>query len=267
MIKTHANYFNKCNGIKLIYLGGELMIIMYNQVKIYNILTNNWNSYNIIKHDQKLLVSNKECCIYKNKIYVTQSYWDNNNEIKKYNSFPLLILEYNDSKFILTQFNSSSMLIKSRKGHSMIAFNDKLWVAGGKHQDEYLNDLEVFDFEIGLWKTQINKMNRKRINFKLQVINHTLYAIGGDIDYDDFLITIEKYDHLKDTWNIITNKNIISFYSFVVMENKIFLFTNNINEHNHIYCEIYDTINNNWTKTNINIHFFENAHLDLISTN
>ena len=159
------------------------------------------------------------------------------------------------------------MLIKPRKGHSMIAFNDKLWVAGGKHEDEYLNDLEVFDFEIGLWKTQINKMNRKRINFKLEMINHTLYAIGGDIDYDDFLITIEKYDHLKDTWNIITNKNIISFYSFVVMENKIFLFTNNINEHNHIYCEIYDTINNNWTKTNINIHFFENAHLDLISTN
>jgi hypothetical protein len=149
----------------------------------------------------------------------------------------------------------------------MIAFNDKLWVAGGKHENEYLNDVEVFDFKIGIWKEQINKMNRKRVDFKLEVINNNLYAIGGDIGYNDLLITIEKYDNYNNNWNIITSKNIISFYSYVVLKNKIFLFTNNLNEYNKVYCEIYDIINNIWINTDINIDFFENANLHLIGIN
>lgn len=267
IIKSHMNYFNKHRGIQLIYLGGELMFIMHNKIKIYNILTNHWYNYNIIGYNENSIQCNKVCCVYNNQIYVTQSYWNGDNEFKKYSSFPLSILEFDDCKFILKIFSLSSMLLKSRMGHSMIAFNNKLWVAGGKHEDEYLNDIEIFDFKLGIWKIQISKMNRKRINFKLEVIENELYAIGGDIDYNDLLITIEKYDNIKNKWIIITSKSIVIYHSYVVLENKIFLFTNDLEEYNKVICYIYNTINNYWIKTNINIDFFKNAHLHLIGIN
>lgn len=267
IVKTHMNYFNKYSGIKLLFLGGELMMIMHNKLKTYNLLTNNWYSYNIIGYNENLIQCNKECCVYKNKIYVTQSYWNGDNEYKKYNSFPLLVLEYENSNFVLKNYNLSSNLIKSRKGHAMIAFDDKLWVAGGKHEDEFLDDIETFDFKIGIWKEEKSKMNRKRTDFKLEVINNNLYAIGGDIGHNDLLITIEKYDHLNKKWDIITSRNIVSFYSYVALQNKIFLFINDLNEYNKVYCEIYDVVKNIWEKTDINIDFFENANLHLLGLN
>ena len=267
IVKSHINYFNKYMGIKIIYLGGEILIIMHNKVKVYNLLTNIWYNYNIIGYNENSIQCDKICCVYNNKIYVIQSYWNGDNEFKKYNSFPLSILEYDNNKFILKTFSSSSILAKSRIGHSMIAFNDKLWVVGGKHEDEYLNDVEVFDFKVGIWEIQINKMNRKRVNFKLEVIQNELYAIGGDVGYNDYLITIEKYDNFKNKWKIITSKNIIIYHSYVVLENKIFLFTNDLEEYNKVSCEIYNTSNNIWENTNINIDFFKNADLHLIGIN
>ena len=112
----------------------------------------------------------------------------------------------------------------------------------------------------------MSKMNRKRINFKLEVINNILYAIGGDINYND-LITIEKYNNIENKWNIITSKNIVIYHSYVVLENKIFLFTNDLEEYNKVNCEIYNTINDTWIKTNINIDLFKNANLHLIGIN
>lgn len=259
LISTNINYFNKFMGIQLIYLGGELLIIMHHKVKVYNLLSEIWSSYSIKSYNSDFIQFHKKCCIHDNQIYVTQSYWNGNDDNFQYRSFPLAKLIFNNNEFKLESFDIKTRLNKSRKGHSMVSFENKLWVAGGKHEMEYLDTVETFDFDIGAWKEEDNRMNVSRIDFKMEVINKTLYTIGGDAN-NDLNITIEKFDNLRREWNIITTKVIVSYYSIIVLENKILFFSKNLSNHINI-LDIYDVNKDEWSYSEIRSDMFRNSSL------
>ena len=263
MITSHINFFNRLMDIQLLYLGGELLIIMYHKVKVYNLLTDIWVTYNIELFDDNLIRFNKKCCIHDNKIYVTHSYWSGDNENFHYTSFPLAILTLNNNKYYLELLNEKTKLLIPRKGHAMVSFLNKLWIAGGKSNQEYLNCVETFDFDTGIWTEESSKMNKKRINFKLEVIDNNLYAIAGDAEVTDLSISIEKYDTIKENWMIITTKNILNYYSTFVLDNKIYFFSNNKSKN---IFDIYNIKNNIWTSQELPNLIFQNDHLFTLST-
>lgn len=264
VITSHINYFNKLMDMQLLYLGGELLIIMYNKIKVYNLLTNMWITYNIDSNDD-YIKCNKRCCIYNDEIYVTQSYWIGENENFEHKSFPLGILFKNNThKYTLKLFNEKTEMIKCRKGHAMIAFKNKLWIAGGRCNLEFLQCVETFDFNTQIWSEEDNTMNRKRLNFKLEVIDNILYAIGGDIEISDFSITIEKYDYYSKKWIIITEKNILNYYSTFVLNNKIMFFTKNLHKSINVF-DIYDIKNDLWTYKELKECIINNDNLFTIS--
>lgn len=228
---------------QLLFFQGEILAIFLNNIKVYNFLTEKWVMYDI--YNFRNFICEKRCSIFNNNIYVTQSYFEGTNI--NYISDPLSILSFTDNKYVLTPLDPKTKLIQPRNSHAMITFENKLWIAGGVSRDSSLDTVEVFDFEIGIWKME-NKMIRKRVNFKLYIINDKLYAIGGDVERNDSTISIEEFDNIKRIWILTTTKTIINYYTIDVLDGKIIIFNNQ-----NYTCEVYDIKKNIWVTKRTNI--------------
>ena len=271
LLSTNIYFFNNFHNIQLLYLGGELIIVMNNKLKRYNLLTKIWSISNIISNKSyynniyyhnvyynnlyynKILY--KKYSIFDNKIYLIQTFI---NSEHVFESFPLSFITLEDHICKINFLDNNTKLIIPRKDHSMVSFENKLWVAGGFSNLIYLNSVEVYDPKIGYWKEE-EGMIRKRVKSRLEVINGVLYAIGGDIFLSEFhSISIEKFDSLNRNWSLITSKkmvkNKINNYTIFVLNNRILFFNNMIKDNN----EEYDIINNNIEEYNIEEYNIEN---------
>lgn len=271
LLSTNIIFFNNFQNIQMLYLGGELIIVMNNRVKRYNLLTKIWDSTNIISTESyynNLLtkisnVSNvtstnsfynnlyyhnvyynnqyynrilyKKYCIFDNKIFLIHTFI---NSEHVYESFPLSYITLDNDLYQCKIFflDNNTKLITPRKDHSMVSFENKLWIAGGYSNLTYLDSVEVYDPKIGFWKEE-EKMIRKRVNLKLEVIDGILYAIGGDIFLSEFhTISIERFDNLKRNWLLITSKKIVKSkmdnYTIFVLNNRIIFLNNMIKDNN-----------------------------------
>lgn len=286
LLSTNNLFFNNFQNIQILYLGGELIIAINNKIKRYNLLTKIWNISNIISNKSyynniyydnvyynniyynKILY--KKYSIFDNKIYLIHTFI---NSEHIYESFPLSFITLEDNICKIIFLDNNTKLIIPRKDHSMISFENKLWIAGGFSNLSYLNSVEVYDPKIGYWKEE-KGMIRKRVNLKLEVINGVLYAIGGDIFLSEFnSISIEKFDSLNRNWSLITSKKIvknkINNYTIFVLNNRIIFLNNMIKDDNEDYdikkyyiINQNDNIDNNIEKYNIEEYNIEEYNIE-----
>jgi hypothetical protein len=263
ILSMSIDYFDKLYNIECLYLGGDIYFITNKSVIKYNLLTNEMIKNDLNLHDSNKIKSLMKCSVYKNKIYVLQSYWDIIND--DYHSYPLCKLLYHNNSYENYLFHLSTNLNKSRRFHGLCVYNNKLIVAGGVNGNNCLNSVEIFNNEEQIWEKQKNGMVKNRSHFKLTVINNELYAIGGDYLIDNHNISIEKYDDKSETWSIITYSRNDSYNSIFIYETKIYFFRQYNDDYNDDYnefngnikmCDIYDLKNNLWDLNNNIINKF-----------
>ncbi|XP_077975123.1 kelch-like protein 30 [Styela clava] len=83
-------------------------------------------------------------------------------------------------------------------------FCGKLYVAGGA-STKRLNDVECFDPKTNIW-TVLAPMEKRRDEFILCIIDHKLFAVGGEWGSDQFDgHGMETYDADTEEWSILEN--------------------------------------------------------------
>ena len=102
-----------------------------------------------------------------------------------------------------------SRLRMGRSSHACVAFQGKLWVAGGITDDEDSEGnptVEVLDPALGFWVPGPT-LSVRRFRCRLFVVCDELYVVGGDRDERGRLIkqSIEKLDASGTAWTPVTH--------------------------------------------------------------
>lgn len=95
------------------------------------------------------------------------------------------------------------VLMQPRHGHSVVVYNDEIWVAGGCTSNElYSQSVETICYKNGSFTAgrAMPSLNNGRKNLKLLVVKGKLYAVGGDDEG-----SIEFLNEDTEEWEIITN--------------------------------------------------------------
>eukprot|EP01031_Cornospumella_fuschlensis_P032671 gene32671-39498_t len=100
-----------------------------------------------------------------------------------------------------------AQLITARSHCGAAYYNEAIWLAGGRVNDELTstNTVEIFDPHTKQ-SSEGPQLLRHRLNPHLLVIDNTLFAVGGDIE-EPFLHgvqSIEKYDAQKEAWVFVS---------------------------------------------------------------
>jgi len=98
-------------------------------------------------------------------------------------------------------------LLQPRCKHAAVAFNGKIWVAGGSLQGgiDFTASVQIYDPQRKLWENGPS-MNAKRDYANLLVVNNALYVVGGDVgdDGEQKTRTIEVYNNDSGKWDVVT---------------------------------------------------------------
>lgn len=78
-----------------------------------------------------------------------------------------------------------------------VVMNGYIYVAGGRENDSFSNEIESFDPTNNTW-SKLAPMNKCRYSFALIHFNGFLYAIGGISD------DVEKYDPSENRWTLVS---------------------------------------------------------------
>lgn len=94
-----------------------------------------------------------------------------------------------------------------RHTHASLVIHDKILVIGGvARNDDVQNSVELFNPDTNEW-TRAAPMHERRSAFQTGVINTYVYVFGGSGGNDDFpenLMSIEKYCILDDKWTLVS---------------------------------------------------------------
>jgi hypothetical protein len=241
------------NRLDVLYYGGELLIITCNNIIVrYNFLTSKWKKCYIKSNTNTLhneISSKMKYVVHDDKLYVLYDYWV--DEINTFTPHPLgIIIFLDDESFTVDFFDNKSMFSSCFWNYSLISYENKIWKIGGsKSNYKQIKDIYTFNFESGIWEKEAFKLNNYRENFKLmdnfklEIIDGLLYAIGGDII--DSIFSIEKFDNVNRIWVMVTSYK-LKYKSIFLCDNKVILITNNEEYY------VYDIKNNTWEKILIN---------------
>jgi hypothetical protein len=236
------------NRTDILYYGGELVVITVNNIIMcYNFLTSKWKKY-YIQNSSSRITSTMKYVIHDNKLYVLYDYLV--DEINTFEPYPLgIIIFLDDDSFTIDFFDNKSIFNRSFSNYSLISYENKIWKVGGLESNyKQIKDIYTFNFENGIWEKEVFKLNNYREdlklidNFKLEIIDNILYAIGGDII--DSIFSIEKFDNVNRIWVMVT--------TYKLKYKSLFLHNNKVVLTNHEGCNVYDIKNNTWNETYIN---------------
>ena len=138
-----------------------------------------------------------------------------------------------------------------RSSHACVAFEGKLWVAGGisdEGDSEGNPTVEILDPLLGYWVPGPS-LNMRRFRLRLFVVCDALYAVGGDRDERGRLIiqSIEKLDPSGSSWSHVTFFKVErrGFLSSVV-GSKIYIIGGRTGEVPLTTWDCYDVITDRW---------------------
>ena len=138
-----------------------------------------------------------------------------------------------------------------RSSHACVAFQGKLWVAGGisdEGDSEGNPTIEILDPLLGYWVPGPS-LNMRRFRLRLFVVCDELYAVGGDRDDRGRLIiqSIEKLDPSGKSWSHVTYFKVErrGFLSSVV-GSKIYIIGGRTGEVPLATWDCYDVITDRW---------------------
>lgn len=96
------------------------------------------------------------------------------------------------------QWSAGANMPDSRRNHSVVALDGKLYLAGGYLYPNKgaVNMFDAFDVSTGKWESK-KSMNFARSNFGLNVLAGKIYAIGGD----SYSRSCEVFDPSNESWS------------------------------------------------------------------
>ena len=156
----------------------------------------------------------------------------------------------------------SSDMPNARCDHASVFYKGLLWIAGGRVQrnlassnngSQISNSIDIYNLEKKSWSTG-SPMKRSRAEFKLLVVQNSLYAVGGDRGENNVPIqgTIEKYDDDSKTWQVITTFVSLRIqYAIASMGNRIYILGGrDLDKHIEFSnYDVFDIKSNQWNPT------------------
>ena len=124
-----------------------------------------------------------------------------------------------------------SKMLSPRVGHTSASINGTLYIAGGQFADSdsttsSASSVEVYDNDSEKW-VRGPSMIAERIWFRLLVIQDTLYAIGGDVDFKGSSLTptIERLNIVQNVWEKVADFTTVRrVFSTSSVGSKIYIF-------------------------------------------
>ena len=214
----------------------------YGMVERFNPLLNQWTSMTPLPGKLAAVVG----AVLNGKIYIVGGYdW----HLAKYSDAVFEMEASSDGDVSWTQLDCRMRM--GRSSHACVAFQDKLWVAGGisdEGDSEGNPTVEVLDPAVGYWQ-QGPQLNMRRFRLRLFVVCDELYAVGGDRDERGRLIvqSIEKLHPNGQTWSHVTFFNVErrGFLSTVVGP-KIYIIGGRTGEVPLTTWDCYDVTTGQW---------------------
>ena len=238
ILSRSKDFFNNFYGVKSLYLGGELILFIGKLIKRYNFLSKSFEIHNFYKLNNISLIN---VCIVNNKIYIIESYLENN-----FIPYINKLYEYNLTNHYLIPENV--ITLPNGKINNLIEYDKKLWIF---HKEKiYIfdplcrNNISKKEFSFSKITSLINILN----------INNKLYAFG----IIDNNIYIEIYKN--DSWSVFSDytfKNIEGHgcLNISYMNNCIFFLIKSF--YKYVFL-VYNILNNNWNIiNNLDIPFHE----------
>ncbi|XP_077996353.1 uncharacterized protein LOC144449654, partial [Glandiceps talaboti] len=90
------------------------------------------------------------------------------------------------------QWSEMAPLQTARRGHGLVAYDERLYCAGGYDDNRCLDSVECYEPRMNRWYI-VASLNTPRHGVALGVVNGTLYAVGGNKDYDR--VVAGSFDH------------------------------------------------------------------------
>ncbi|KAL5004783.1 hypothetical protein ScPMuIL_018239 [Solemya velum] len=97
-----------------------------------------------------------------------------------------------------------------RHHHAVAVLGGFLYVAGGESTNDHCSPVKTvfrFDPRNKTW-LQVACMNYSRQSFQMAVLHGHIYALGGRINKNESLDSVERYDPSKDVWNEVASLSI-----------------------------------------------------------
>ena len=181
----------------------------YGMVERYNPLSNEWSEVTPLPGKLAAVVG----AVLDGKIYIVGGYdW----HLATY-SDAVYAMDVDSSGLVIWELLKCRLRM-GRSSHACVAFEGKLWVAGGisdEGDSEGNPTVEILDPLLGYWVPGPS-LNMRRFRLRLFVVCDVLYAVGGDRDERGRLIiqSIEKLDPSGTSWSHVTFFKVMFFFHF-----------------------------------------------------
>ncbi|XP_070573042.1 kelch-like protein 3 isoform X1 [Ptychodera flava] len=119
------------------------------------------------------------------------------------------------------QWTEMAPLQTARRGHGLVAYDERLYCAGGYDGNKCLDSVECYEPRMNRWYS-VASLQTPRHGVALGVVNGTLYAVGGNSDYDKLISgdvdlttcpLFEMYDPWLDSWKTVERFSDTSYAS------------------------------------------------------
>ena len=112
-----------------------------------------------------------------------------------------------------------------REGLGLAVVNNKIYAIGGKIGDTVLDTNEMYNPSTNTWTT-LTPIPTPRANFAITTHQNKIYVIAGKNElYSPFINTIEVYDTITDTWEIMDSEEIktLAYLNAHTVDDKLFV--------------------------------------------
>ncbi|XP_050549045.1 kelch domain-containing protein 3-like [Daktulosphaira vitifoliae] len=152
-----------------------------------------------------------------------------------------------------------------RYGHTAVAYNNNVFLWGGRNDKETCNTLYCFDTHVLKWSIPVTFGNKPvpRDGHSACIINYCMYIYGG-FQESQFSQDLCMFDFRSMTWHKIrtegTPPSLRDFHTATAIDNKMYVFGGRGDVHapritdREVYCsEIYyfDTTTHTWIRPNV----------------
>ncbi|MCU0344752.1 MAG: T9SS type A sorting domain-containing protein [Ignavibacteriaceae bacterium] len=198
-----------------------------NEVYMFNTYNGEWTQKNPMPTDR----CNLSCSLIDNKIYVVGGMHYINN-VPDYNG--LKKIEVYD--LATETWSTLPDMPTYRWGLSIVAFDNKIYVFGGRSLSIRHTALDVFDPQDSSWTTVTN-IPTPRYQLATCVIDSSIYAIDGWYSSSSGPIydTVEVYNPITDVWTTGTSMPVsVAMLDGYVLDGKIYMYGGSFTTHPNI---------------------------------
>ncbi len=129
--------------------------------------------------------------VWQNKIYVFGGKSLNNKILNTVERYDPARGEWDET--VVPEFS------EERYNASAILFDNKIFLIGGRGEEDVLSKVEVYDPAQNLWY-DAQDLHEEREGFTAVILNNHIYVIGGQKKEHSMMDEIEWYDESKDKW-------------------------------------------------------------------